>query len=244
MKEYLQINTGSAPTGVVWDSLKAFLRGLLIQQVARIKREGREREGKLGLEVAQAEARFIEEPTPTRQKEWLGKQLEHKTVNMRKLESKRILQRQCQFGEGEKVGRMLLLLCRTNSPPSNVPAIRTAGGEISTNGQAVINTFCEYYKTLYKSKKGARRGDMEDFFQAITVPTLPAKDMQDLEAPITLEEIKQAVAGMPNQKTPGPDGLPIEVYKRYGEVLLPELLRTLEGAVSGGHSLAQCQKRP
>ena len=71
-------------------------------------------------------------------------------------------------------------------------------------------------------------------FQAITVPTLLVKDMQVLEAPITLEEIKQAVAGMPNQKSPGLDGLPIEVYKRYGEVLLPELLRTLEGAVSGG----------
>ena len=77
LKEYLQINTGSAPTGVVWDSLKAFLRGLLIQQVARVKREGREREGKLGLEAAQAEARFIEEPTLTRQKEssWSIKRL-------------------------------------------------------------------------------------------------------------------------------------------------------------------------
>lgn len=39
---------------------------------------------------------------------------------------------------------------------------------------------------------------------------------------------------MANQKSPGLDGLRIEIYKQYGEVLLPELLKTLgEGAVGG-----------
>lgn len=32
---------------------------------------------------------------------------------------------------------------------------------------------------------------------------------------------------MTSQKTPGPDGLPVEIYRQYGRVLLPELLRVL-----------------
>lgn len=39
---------------------------------------------------------------------------------------------------------------------------------------------------------------------------------------------------MANQKSPGPDRLPIEIYKHYGEVLLPELLKTLCGAAEEG----------
>lgn len=39
---------------------------------------------------------------------------------------------------------------------------------------------------------------------------------------------------MANQKSPGPDGLPGETYKYYGEILFLELLRTLRGAVLEG----------
>lgn len=42
-----------------------------------------------------------------------------------------------------------------------------------------------------------------------------------------MEELPQAVA---NCKAPGDDGLPIEVYKQYGERVLPYLLRVLNAA--------------
>lgn len=55
-----------------------------------------------------------------------------------------------------------------------------------------------------------------------------------METPITLAELQQAVASMANQKSPGPDGLPIEAYKYYGEILLPELLKALGEAAREG----------
>lgn len=36
-------------------------------------------------------------------------------------------------------------------------------------------------------------------------------DREGLDAQITLEKLQKAVAGMENQKSPGPDGLPVEV---------------------------------
>lgn len=46
-----------------------------------------------------------------------------------------------------------------------------------------------------------------------------------LNAPLTIEEIQEAVNSFPNCKAPGEDGLPMEVYKHYAEVLLPRLMK-------------------
>lgn len=116
-KEFVQINAGTAPSGVIWDSLRAHLRGLLIQQVARTKGKPREWKRVSRKEATQAERRYVEDPTPDRQKEWLDKQQVYKMAIIRKSENRRISQRQCQFGEGERVGRMLSLLIRSNTPP-------------------------------------------------------------------------------------------------------------------------------
>lgn len=44
-----------------------------------------------------------------------------------------------------------------------------------------------------------------------------------LEAPLTLDELREAVSNLPNNKAPGTDGLPGEVYKKL-DILLPDLL--------------------
>ena len=75
---------------------------------------------------------------------------------------------------------------------------------------------------------------MEEFFREIGIPVLSEEDRNAMESPITLLELQQAVKGLSNQKSPGPDGLPAEIYKQYGEVLLPELLKTLNWAIEGG----------
>lgn len=54
---------------------------------------------------------------------------------------------------------------------------------------------------------------MEDFFQGISNLTLSEQERIDMEAPVTLKELKQLVAEMSCQKSPGPDGLPLDIYK-------------------------------
>ena len=48
---------------------------------------------------------------------------------------------------------------------------------------------------------------------------------QQFDAPITLSELSDAIQGLANGKTPGPDGLPNEFYKSFSELLCPFLLR-------------------
>lgn len=77
---------------------------------------------------------------------------------------------------------------------------------------------------------------MDSFFRDLTVPSLSLseKDRTELESPITLEELQQAMSEMEGQKSPGPDGLPVEIYRHYGKILLPELLMVLNWSVTGG----------
>ena len=69
---------------------------------------------------------------------------------------------------------------------------------------------------------------------SIITPCLEEADRERLNAPFSLEEFQNELATFPNSKAPGNDGLPIELYKKFSGVLLPELLHTLEDAFELG----------
>lgn len=76
LKEFVAFNADTAEEGVVWDAMKAFLRGLLIQQVAKIKRRSREWEESIRKEVILLGKQYVEDPNPEKQRRWLIKQQE------------------------------------------------------------------------------------------------------------------------------------------------------------------------
>lgn len=61
----------------------------------------------------------------------------------------------------------------------------------------------------------------------MAIPSLSEEHRDTLEVPITIEELCNAVSASANYKALGPDGLATEIYKQYGEILLPELLSVL-----------------
>lgn len=65
---------------------------------------------------------------------------------------------------------------------------------------------------------------MESFLTEVHFPQLTEEQATELEAPLTTEEIAEAIAKFPRSKSPGSDGLPIELYSSYSEFLVPKLL--------------------
>lgn len=55
-------------------------------------------------------------------------------------------------------------------------------------------------------------------------------ESESLDTPITLVELEEAVRQIQNNKAPGMDGLPVDIYKIYSQILLPELLVVLNEA--------------
>lgn len=64
---------------------------------------------------------------------------------------------------------------------------------------------------------------MEEFFSNLTLPELNDRQKTELNKPITLEEITEAVRTMQSGKPPGPDGFSSEFYKQFKSLIKPLL---------------------
>lgn len=63
---------------------------------------------------------------------------------------------------------------------------------------------------------------------------MSAEDCQSLDVELTIREIHTAVASLKGNKSPGPDGLPGELFKTESEKLSPYLLRVFKHAQESG----------
>lgn len=59
-------------------------------------------------------------------------------------------------------------------------------------------------------------------------------DAEQLNSPLTEEELLEALAHAQNGKAPGADGLPAEVYKHYAAQIIPILLQVYKKAFETG----------
>lgn len=64
----------------------------------------------------------------------------------------------------------------------------------------------------------------DQFLDQLQFPTLSEETKNDLDGKLSIQELKEALTHMNTGKAPGPDGLPIELYKRFSDKLLPILL--------------------
>ena len=77
-----------------------------------------------------------------------------------------------------------------------------------------------FYENLYTSK--LQKGNIiygpqyeKEFFPQSEDPRMLKEDRENLEKPITQEEMLQALKGIQNDKSPGLDGFPAEFYKFF-----------------------------
>ncbi|CAM2119765.1 unnamed protein product [Caretta caretta] len=66
------------------------------------------------------------------------------------------------------------------------------------------------------------------------LPTISASEQDRLELPLTLAEVLEALHHMPTNKSPGMDGLTMEFYHVFWDVLSPELVTVWVESLQGG----------
>lgn len=89
LREFLDLNSGTASSGTIWDTLKAYLRGVLIQKIIHVKRQSQAEEVRVREEVEWAELRYVEAPTPHSYDEWVKKH-EYKNLVLEEVENKKL----------------------------------------------------------------------------------------------------------------------------------------------------------
>ena len=57
------------------------------------------------------------------------------------------------------------------------------------------------------------------------LPKLEQEEIENLNRPITREEMEAVIKNLPSHKSPGPDGFPGELYQTFKEEIMPILLK-------------------
>ncbi|CAM2099108.1 unnamed protein product [Caretta caretta] len=74
------------------------------------------------------------------------------------------------------------------------------------------------------------------------LPTVSASDRDRLELPLTLAEFSEALRRMPTNKSPGMDGLTVEFYRVFWDVLGPDLVTVWAKSLQSGVLPLLCRR--
>lgn len=108
------------------------------------------------------------------------------------------------FESGDKNGRLLANLVAEPCFQAVVTELISKTGVCLTDPEAIL---WEFYV----------------FVSELSLPNLPPEEIESLDTPLSTPEIELAIVLLPPSKTPGPDGLPGDWYKRYAESLATKL---------------------
>lgn len=110
------VNINTASQAMIWDSLKAFLRGLLLTKITNIKRKTRKQDLQFANTVQEAEREYIRNPTPLTRSKWCEAQKLDEVRQLNRARRKRFFSKQPYFEEGESTGHLLATVMKSQQP--------------------------------------------------------------------------------------------------------------------------------
>lgn len=117
---------------------------------------------------------------------------------------------------GDKPTKYFFNLERSRARARSINKIQSEkDGVVITGGKKILEELCRFYARLYQSRDHDNTIEI-DKQQVLKIPQ-EIKDV--LDSPFTINEFKEALDHMPNNKCPGLDGLTAEFYKRFWPLL-------------------------
>lgn len=138
------------------------------------------------------------------------------------------------YEHSDKASRFLAHQLKSRSSAQHISEIANDAGELTIDPLKINNIFMNFYSNLYTSETPKDQSKLVEFFDKINVPTISSEHKKDLDHPLQLQEIFDAISALQSGKTPGPDGFPIKFYKKFSAKLSPLLLSMFEHSLSQG----------
>ena len=117
------------------------------------------------------------------------------------------------FEKINKIDKPLARLLKKKIERTQTDKMTNKNGIITTIPQK-YKQLSEYYEKLYANKLDNLE-EMDKFPDTHILKKLKREEIENLNRPITSEEIESVIKNLPTNKSPGPDGFPGEFYQTF-----------------------------
>ena len=224
--KYFSLNTNQTSASVKWEAFKAYLRGEIISYTTYKSKKYYSHLNTLEQNVKKLEEELHHNDTPEKQQELLFLKSQYNELTTNKIASSLLWLKQSYYDQGEKAGKLLAWRLKRIQTDRAINSVKLQDGKILIDPSEINTAFKEFYENLYKSEYSSLNssGKQKEFLDKLQFPSITEEAKTDLDKHLCVEELSEAMKDLSSGKAPGPDGLPIELYKTFAGKLLPHLL--------------------
>ena len=137
--------------------------------------------------------------------------------------------------EGERPGPLLTARLQPPRDCAGVAAIRTPAGTLTSNPRSIANGMAASFAAISAASARDISAQQEVLLALTAAPKLSASQATLLDSPQILEaEVFKALSRARPGTAPGPDGLPMDLFRKYREQFAPILARLFSALAAGG----------
>lgn len=225
---------GDVSDSILWEAMKAVIRGDIMSYQAAKNKQNKAKLIEIDTQVTKLEKEYRSTNCESTLKKIVSLRSEYNSILAKKV-SKQLMQiKQKQFEIGDKPQKLLARQLKHSHASRAIYKIKSENGEALVDPKDINNSFSDFYKKVYKSKKDINQKAIDDFLSNIELPTLNSEAKQCLDEEITLEELNEVISQLPNNKSAGPDGFSAEFYKKFKNHLAPLMHRLIKNSKEQG----------
>lgn len=216
------------------ETLNAYLRGQIISFLANANKIRKIKIEELTSNILNIDRQYAANPSPALHKRRLELQTEFDLISTNEAEHLLLRSRCIYYEHGDKASRLLAHQSRRQAASHIIPQIKSSSGPMLCGSREINDAFKNFYSLLYNSECPTDTTDMTLFLENLEMPTLDPGAIEELDSPLSIEEIMISIKSMQNNKAPGPDGFSVEFFKKIQNKLAPLLLSVYNESLKRG----------
>ncbi|MBN3289039.1 LIN1 transcriptase, partial [Polypterus senegalus] len=228
---FLETNTSpEISAGILWETLKAFLRGQIISYLSHRNKSEAKKVAEIKSEITKIDEEHARLPSETLHKRRQALHSELNLLTTKETEQLIYKSRHHYYEHGEKANKLLAQQIHKQEVRNAISVITNTNGDKIIEHKNIMCTFRDYYKSLYTTEFKEDNIQSNAFLDKLQIPQIDAISVEELDKPLSLSELLDAIKSLQGGKAAGPDGYPAEFYKKFSAQLAPLLLATFTEA--------------
>uniref|UniRef100_A0A8C9XT72 Reverse transcriptase domain-containing protein n=1 Tax=Sander lucioperca TaxID=283035 RepID=A0A8C9XT72_SANLU len=228
IEEYLEYNDKEEVSpGILWDALKAVIRGKIIGMSSYLKKVGQQKLRDLEKKLLDLQYQHSRSCNGNIKADIIKLKKEMDDLNTMEVQKKLMFIKQQYYEVGGKSLKLLSYKLRKQQAERTIHKIKNPlNDQIEIEQGKIQQCFLDYYKTLYSQPHTDNNQDINTFLSELELPTVTEEQNKKLLSTITKEEIQLAIQRLKGGKMAGADGFGPEWYKIMQVFLVPILQKT------------------